>query len=373
MKTRLVAIGLTVLSLLAQTQASAYPFLPKEMSGKKQGWFFNKINVSISDYNADLSYCNGLALKSHEKASDGSDGGLMLLALNGLVGSRTHNADLANCMAEKNYRVFSLPDEKLKDVFKKLNEMTDEERQQYISSQTPPEGTLISKPYNALLDEEKTTVRAAGRLQPSDPNQSYHSNIKYGFAFSYTKKKLSPQAFTKAETLASDKATIVTQLSFDGEANKDQYPGLLFFRHDPATSEVVMNKSRPISFRIANYDDASLINSHQIFQVEPGQYILWALISKKLSETRRTTGFCISSIAVKVSAGETLNLGHWSIDENSILSVTQDNFNEASVALADFGDASSKLRNAKYYNGAQVTCNSIVGGVAPNYYIRLPE
>jgi len=170
MKTRLVAIGLTVLSLLAQTQASAYPFLPKEMSGKKQGWFFNKINVSISDYNADLSYCNGLALKSHEKASDGSDGGLMLLALNGLVGSRTHNADLANCMAEKNYRVFSLPDEKLKDVFKKLNEMTDEERQQYISSQTPPEGTLISKPYNALLDEEKTTVRAAGRLQPSDPN-----------------------------------------------------------------------------------------------------------------------------------------------------------------------------------------------------------
>jgi|GEM_PF-4810545 len=376
MKSAITAIGFTAFGLMVYNQAIAGPFLPQEMSGKSRGWFFNKPNISLDEYDSDLEYCHGLALKSHEKAKDATDGGLMLDIVEGLAGSKTQNADTANCMAEKNYRLFELPDTDLKQVYKKLEAMNAATRKQYVSSATPPKGQLIEARQNGMLDETKTTVRAAGHLAPSDPEQTYHSNIKYGFVYSFIKKKLSPRPFTEPVSLLPGKATIVAKLSFDGEVKtKRQYPGLLFFKHNPETSHVMMNKSRPISFRIAHYKDeeASLINSHQIFQIEPGQYILWALISKENIEKRRTTGFCISSLAIQVEAGETLNMGHWHIDNEGLLSVTQDNLSEAGSALTGFGDASSQLQNAKYYNGAQTTCSSIVAGTMPNYYIRLPE
>ena len=377
MKTGFVSIGFTALGLFVCNQAFAGPFTPKEMNGKDRGWFFNKPKVSLEQFDSDIEYCHGLALKSHEKATNGTDGGLMLDVLEDLTGSRTQNADTANCMAEKNYRLFELANTKLKDVYEKFETMDAATRKQYLSSDIPPEGQRIEYRPNGMLNEEKTTVRAAGRLAPSDPDQTYHGNIKYGFVYSFIKKKLSPRLLSEPANLSPEKTTIVARLSFDGEIKtKRQYPGLLFFKHDPDTSEVIMNRKRPISFRIAHYKDeeeASLINSHQIFQIEPGQYILWALITKEHVEKRRTTGFCISSLAVKVAAGETLNMGHWHIDGDGLLSVTQDNMGEAKSALSNFGDASGQIKNAKYYNGAQTTCSSIVGGTMPNYYIQLPE
>lgn len=377
MKTGFISIGFAAFSLFVSNQAFAGPFTPKEMSGKDRGWFFNKPNVSLDQYDADLEYCHRLALKAHEKATDATDGGLVLALVESLSGSKTHNADTANCMAERNYRLFELSDTKQKDVYSKINSMDAATRKQYVSSDTPPEGQLIGYRHNGLLDEEKTTVRAAGRLAPSDPEQVYHSNIKFGLVYSFIKKKLSPRPFTEPANLSPDKATIVAKLSFDGEIDtKRQYPGLLFFKHDPKSSRVVMNKNRPVSFRIAHYKEEeqdSLINSHQIFQVDPGQYILFAMITKENVDKRRTTGFCISSLAIKVQAGETLNMGHWHIDAEGLLSVTQDNLGDAKSSLAGFGDTSSQIKNTKYYNGAQATCSSIVGGSLPNYYIRLPE
>lgn len=316
-------------------------------------------------------------LKSHEKAKDATGGGLILDIIEGLEGSKSINADIANCMEEKGYRLFELRDIKLKDVYKKLEAMDAATRKQYISSKMPPEGKLFENQQNGMLDVEKTTVRAAGRMAPSDPHQIYHSNIKYGLVYSFIKKKLSPRPFSEPGNLSSEKATIVAKLSFDGEIDtKRQYPGLLFLKHDPNNSNVIMNKSRPVSFRIAHYKDeeaTSLINAHQIFQVEPGQYILFALITKEFEGKRHPTGFCISSLAIKLEAGDVFNMGHWHIDEEGVLSLTQNNIGEAQSALSGFGTVSDKVKNVEYFNGARAPCSSIVGGAVPNYYIRLPE
>lgn len=61
LKIRLAAIFFSVLCVFIWDQALAGPFYPKDMSGKKHGWFYNKPNVSLKQYDADLKYCHGLA------------------------------------------------------------------------------------------------------------------------------------------------------------------------------------------------------------------------------------------------------------------------------------------------------------------------
>lgn len=351
-------------------QAVAQPV--KSLKGKAMAWFYNKPNTHIETVFNDLKDCADISHLAQGNAADAAPdaaNGLLNVAWTGLLGGGRTNIDVANCMSAKDYIRYEILGESMKNFTKRLETMEQEQLSTYFISPTPPEGQRATYEPNGLFYAQENSLGAAGTLPKLKPKQVLPSLLKFGGPL-ILNKKLPPKPIITPSDLDPAKTTLVARLNFGGKAGRFDRPDLLFVKRNPETGDFILDdKNKPDVFRIANLKEKNLVNGFQIMQAVPGQYALWQVNGRKQSQVNYT---CLSTIAIDLTAGETVYLGDWTYTSENKYGVTNDGEAEANLALKAINAASPALQTANFKNGADTPCTSVVGGGLPLYYFELP-
>jgi len=351
-------------------QAEAKPI--GSLKGGDQAWYYNKSGTPVETVVSDLNSCANISQLAQGTAVDAAPdaaNGLLNLAWTGLLSGGRTNIDVANCMSSRDYTRYEISGESMKSFGERLGAMDNKQLSAYFSFPTPPEGQPAAYEPNGLFHPQENSMKAAGTLPKLKPQQILPSLLKFGGPL-ILNKKLPPKPITKPTTLDPTKTTLVARLNFDGKAGRFDRPDLLFVKRNPDTGDFVLgNKNKPTVFRIANLKEKNLVDGFQIFQAEPGQYALWQVNGRKQSEVTYT---CLSTLAIKLKAGDALYLGDWTYTAEEKYGVTANGVVEANSALKDIDVSASPLQTANYMNGADTPCTSVVGGGLQLYYFKLP-
>jgi hypothetical protein len=271
------------------------------LDGGKQAWFFNRPGVTAAEHKEDLRICGDFVAKMNKMKND-------IPPINQLLGELFvkpgyDNAAIAGCMHSMGYRRFDISGGKMKAFSTRLAAMTDQQLEDYVATETPPEGQL---------SQDNKMGPALAKPRMAEP----------------MKLRGMPAMTNVAEYDSAKNAIVAVEFKDDLRFNAPLTLALAQLDAEKLELAKAADGFVPI-YSVDNPKDkrkkTEAITKQGVFVVSPGTYILYG------HGVERLYASCLRTVAVQVRAGDVVDLGTWKMalikrpgDQYSIAEISWD-------------------------------------------------